>query len=124
MASPLARKGKGNPKAKNSRGGSRTAPTERGLYSRALDEAESLDFELARGVEGIDDEIALLRVKIKSLLEKDPENVKLIMAATNALARLVMTRYRISADQKNALSSAIGNVLQGLAIPLGIKYLP
>jgi len=94
------------------------------LYSRALDEAESLDFELARGVEGIDDEIALLRVKIKSLLEDDPENVKLITQATNALARLVMTRYRISADQKNALSNAIGNVLQGLAIPLGIKYLP
>ena len=117
MASPVARKGKNNAKAKQN-------SAKRGLYSRALDEAELLDFELARGVEGIDDEIALLRVKIKSLLEKDPENVKLIMAATNALARLVMTRYRISADQKSALSNAIGNVLQGLAIPLGIKYLP
>jgi hypothetical protein len=117
MASPVARKGRSNAKAKQN-------SAKRGLYSRALDEAESLDFELARGVEGIDDEIALLRVKIKSLLEKDPENVQLIMAATNALARLVMTRYRISADQKNALSNAIGNVLKGLAIPLGIKYLP
>ena len=117
MASPVARKGKNNAKAKQN-------SAKRGLYSRALDEAESLDFELARGVEGIDDEIALLRVKIKSLLEDDPENVKLITQATNALARLVMTRYRISADQKNALSTAIGNVLQGLAIPLGIKYLP
>lgn len=121
MASPVARKGKNPAKAKQN-------SAKRGLYSRALDEAELLDFELARGVEGIDDEIALLRVKIKSLLGKDPENVKLIMAATNALARLVMTRYRISADQKNALSNAlsnaIGNVLQGLAIPLGIKYLP
>jgi len=96
----------------------------RGFYSRALDEAEELDFELARGVEGIDDEIALLRVKIKSLLENDPENVKLIMDATGALARLVMTRYKISSAQKKALSSAIGSVLQGLAIPLGIKYLP
>ncbi len=117
MASPVARKGRNNAKAKQN-------SAKRGLYSRALDEAESLDFELARGVEGIDDEIALLRVKIKSLLEDDPENVKLITQATNALARLVMTRYRISADQKNALSNAIGNVLQGLAIPLGIKYLP
>ena len=95
-----------------------------GFYSRALDEAEQLDFEAAHDVEGIDDEIALLRVKIKSLLENDPENVKLIAEATNALARLVMTRYRISSDQKKALTQAIGNVLQGLAIPLGIKYLP
>ena len=30
-----------------------------GFYSRVLDEAEQLDFELATGVEGIDDEIAL-----------------------------------------------------------------
>jgi len=94
------------------------------FYLKAMDEAEGLDFELARGVQGIDDEIALLRVKIKSLLENDPENVKLIMEATSTLARLVMTRYKISADQKKALSDAISNVLGNLAIPLGIKYLP
>jgi len=97
---------------------------ERGFYSDALREAEALDFELAHGVEGIDDEIALLRLKIKSLLESDPENVRLMMDATGALARLVMTRYRISASQKKALANAIGSVLQGLAVPLGIKYLP
>jgi hypothetical protein len=96
----------------------------RGFYSRALNEADELDFELAQGVEGIDDEIALLRVKIKSLVEKDPENVRLIMQATNALSRLVQTRYRISSDEKKSLTSAIGNVLRDLAVPLGIKYLP
>ena len=96
----------------------------RSFYSKALDEADLLDFEMAQGIEGIDDEIALLRIKIKSLLENDPENMKMIMEATNTLARLVMTRYRITTDQKKALTNAIGNVLQGLAIPLGIKYLP
>lgn len=94
------------------------------LYSKALDEAEGLDFVLAQDMEGIDDEIALLRVKIKSLLETDPENVRLIMQATDALARLVVARYRITADQKKALKHAIGSVLKDLAIPLGIKYLP
>lgn len=89
-----------------------------------MDEAEGLDFELAQGVQGIDDEIALLRLKIKSLLENDPENVKLIMEATSTLARLVMTRYKITASQKKALTDAIGNVLANLALPLGIKYLP
>ena len=43
-----------------------------GFYAKVLDEADQLDFELASGVEGIDDEIALLRVKIKSILENDP----------------------------------------------------
>ena len=53
-----------------------------GFYSKVLDEAERLDFELATGVDGLDEEIALLRVKIKSLLERDPENIKLIMRRT------------------------------------------
>ncbi len=91
-----------------------------GFYSKVLDEAERLDFELATGVEGIDDEIALLRVKIKSLLEREPENIKLIMQASNTLARLVRTRYKISKEDKKGLKEAIGNVLRDVALPLGI----
>jgi len=90
------------------------------FYAKVLDEAERLDFELASGVNGIDDEIALLRVKIKSILEHDPENVKLIMQATNALERLIRTRYKISREQRKGLKEAIGNVLKEVALPLGI----
>jgi dsDNA-binding SOS-regulon protein len=90
------------------------------FYTKVLDEAERLDFELASGVNGIDDEIALLRVKIKSILEHDPENVKLIMQATNALERLIRTRYKITREQRKGLKEAIGNVLGEVALPLGI----
>ena len=91
-----------------------------GFYSKVLDEAEQFDFELAAGVEGIDDEIALLRVKIKSILGKDPENIKLIMQATNTLAGLVKTSYKITKEQRKGLKEAIGNVLREVALPLGI----
>ena len=91
-----------------------------GFYSKVLDEAEQLDLELAAGVEGIDDEIALLRVKIKSILAHDPENIKLIMQATNTLAGLVKTRFNISKKDKKGLKEAIGNVLRDVALPLGI----
>ena len=94
------------------------------FYSRVLDDAEKLDLELAHDVEGLDNEIALLRVKIKSLLEKDPENVKLIMEATNILARLVKTRYNITREQQKGLTEAIAQVLKEVAIPLGIQFLP
>ena len=90
------------------------------FYAKVLDEAERLDFELASGVEGIDDEIALLRVKIKSLLENEPENVRLIMQVTNALERLIRTRYSISKEQRKGLKEAIGNVIRDIALPLGI----
>ncbi len=68
----------------------------------------------------MDDEIALLRVKIKSILEHDPENIKLIMQATDALAKLVRTKYKISKADKKGLKEAIGNVLRDIALPLGI----
>ena len=110
-------------KADRKRGGQRGNQNARkhGFYSRVLDEAEQFDFELAAGVEGIDDEIALLRVKIKSLLEHEPENIKLIMQATNTLAGLVKTRYNITKEQKKGLKEAIGNVLKDVALPLGIS---
>ena len=91
-----------------------------GFYSRVLNETEQLDFEVAAGVEGIDDEIALLRVIIKSILEKNPENISLIMQATNTLASLVKTNYNMSREQRKGLKEAIGNVLKDIAAPLGI----
>jgi len=91
-----------------------------GFYSKVLDEAEQLDLELATGVEGIDDEIALLRVKIKSILAHEPDNVKLIMQVTDTLARLVRVKYNISKKDKKGLKEAIGNVLKDIALPLGI----
>jgi hypothetical protein len=108
--------------AKRKRGGQKGNQNARkhGFYSKVLDEAGRLDFELASGVEGIDDEIALLRVKIKSILEKDPENIRLIMQATNTLAGLVKTSYNMTKEQRKGLKEAIGNVLKDVAIPLGI----
>ena len=110
-------------------GGKRGAPKgnqnarKHGFYSKVLDEAEQLDFELSTGVEGIDDEISLLRVKIKSLIAHDPDNIKLIMQAINTLAKLARTKYNISKKDKKSLKEAIGNVLKDVAIPLGINLL-
>jgi hypothetical protein len=112
MPARVKRKRGGQPDNQNAR--------KHGFYSRVLDEAEQLDFELAVGVEGIDDEIALLRVKMKSLLEHDPENIKLIMQATNTLAGLVKTSYKITKEQRKGLKEAIANVLREVALPLGI----
>jgi hypothetical protein len=109
--------------AKRKRGVPNGNPSTRkqGFYIRVLDEAEKLDFQRATGVDGIDDEIALMRVKIKSLLAKDPENIRDIIAIANALERLVKTRYRITREQRKGLKEAIGNVLREVALPLGIS---
>ncbi len=91
-----------------------------GFYSRVLDETESADYARATEIDGLDGEIALLRVKIKSLLVHDPDNVRLLMQATNSLVRLVQTRYKVGKDDKKGMKEAITNVLRDVAVPLGI----
>jgi hypothetical protein len=93
---------------------------ERGFYGRALDEAEKFELEEAFQVEGIDDEIALLRVKLRDLLEQQPERIDLHFEAANVIARMVKTRYQITSEQKKSLKEGIQKVLTELAVQVGI----
>ena len=94
-----------------------------GFYSKALDKAEELQLEEARGIDGLDEEIAVLRTKLRSLIESQPQNVELALEAANTIARLVRTRYNITREQKKSLKEAIAKVLTEIAVPLGIKAL-
>jgi len=87
-----------------------------------LNEADKKDFEKAAGIEGIDEEIALMRLEIKrAIIEGDDTNLKIIIRATNALEKLIRTRYLISAAQRQGLKQAIGNVIRDIIVPLGIN---
>lgn len=94
-----------------------------GFYSKALDKAEELQLEDARGIDGLDEEIAILRIKLRTIIQSDPQNIELALAAANTIARLVRTRYNISKEQKRSLKDAIAKVLTEIAVPLGIKAL-
>lgn len=91
-----------------------------GFYSKVLtpDELESLDS--AGDIVGIDSEIALLRVKIESILKHDPDNVALIAKAVTALTRMLMARNRIRKEDGGGLKQAVIDALKELAMPVGI----
>ena len=94
------------------------------FYAKVLHQAEQLDLAEAAGIEGVDGEIAVLRLKLRQLLESCPERIDLQIKLANTLARLIRTRYNITPEQKNTLKEAITNVLKEVAIPLGIKFIP
>jgi len=104
--------------AKEGKGRKKSSP--RGFYGRALEEAEKVELEEASHVEGIDEEIALLRVELRKLLERQPERIDLHFETANIIARLVKTRYQINKEQKKSLKEAIQKVLTELAVPLGV----
>jgi len=93
-----------------------------GFYTKIFDEAERLDFSLAAGVEGIDEEIALLRLEIKKAIAGgDERNLILLVKAAGALEKLVRTRYQITAVQRKGLKEAISNVIHDVLVPLGVN---
>jgi hypothetical protein len=93
-----------------------------GFYSRVLDEAEKVDFHDAAGVEGIDQEIALLRLEIKKAVSGGNErNLLLLVKAAGALEKLIRTHYQITAPQRQGLKEAIGNVIKDVLVPLGVN---
>jgi hypothetical protein len=94
-----------------------------GFYSKVLDEAEKISLEEARNIEGLDEEIAMLRVRLRKLIEKDPDRIDLHLKMTAAIARLVGVRYNISKEQKKSLRDAITKVITDIAVPLGVKII-
>ena len=92
-----------------------------GFYSNALNEVEKLELEQAVGVEGIDAEVALLRVKLKRVLEKDPQNIKLIMQAANMIAKLLKASEKMTPKQKKKVEEAVDNSITDVAHPMGFN---
>ena len=84
------------------------------FYAEALSKAERLRLSKARKVEGVDEEIALLRMKLHQLLEEHPDKVDLLFKGVNLLLRAVVARYRLSPKAGDDLYQSIVGVLNGV----------
>lgn len=94
------------------------------FYANALSRAERMRYSRAREVEGIDEEIALLRMKLRYLLEEHPDKVDLLFKGVNLLLRAVATRYKLSPKASDDLYQSIVGVLNGIGrelLPEGVN---
>jgi len=92
-------------------------PDERGareFYARALGEAEKTLLPQARELEGLDEEIALLRVKLIQALREKPQDLELLLKGVGMLVRAVSTRYRLSKKAEDDLYQSVLGVLRGV----------
>jgi hypothetical protein len=89
-------------------------------YAQSLDDIEKLDIESANNVEGIDEEMALLRHEIKKAITGgDERNLLLLVKAAGAIEKLIRTRYRISVSEHKGLKEGIGIIIREYLAPLG-----
>lgn len=86
----------------------------RNFYCQALDQAERQDLERAREIEGLDDEIALMRVRLKRAVEERPEDVQLFVKGLDILVRAVGARYRLSPKSRKDLAENLAATLNSL----------
>ena len=85
----------------------RTRTTPRGFYAAALSDAERASLTTALAVEGIDEEIAVLRLRLRSALAERPEDLPLMFKGIDLLAKTVATRYRLSKHEEKEVGNAL-----------------
>ncbi len=92
----------------------RTPKRARDFYGSALDSAERIEFERAADIEGLDEEIALLRTKLRGALAERPSDLPLMLRGIELLVKAVSARYRLSKKAERELADSLGNVLRGV----------
>ncbi len=91
------------------------SPPEPGaFYEEALSRAERVRLSRARQLQGLDEEIALLRVRLGSLAEEQPDNVELLIKGIGMLVRAVSAKYRLSPRSEKDLYQSLLGVLEGV----------
>ena len=95
------------------------APTDN-LYSDSMTKGERLALADAAALEALADEIAFLRVRLKTTLKEKPEDLKLALSAMNTLMRMVVAEYRLSPRASKHLQDHLTALLNDL----GDRILP
>ena len=85
-----------------------------GFYDRALTEAERLLLPEARELEGLDEEIALLRVRLNTALQERPQDLPVLLRGIELLVKAVAARYRLSRKAEGDLYQSAVGVLRGI----------
>jgi hypothetical protein len=71
-----------------------------GFYSRAFKNPDRSNFDDAARVSGLDQEISLLRAQLKIVIQRDPDNARLIALIASTLARLMRTNVKLPRNDK------------------------
>jgi hypothetical protein len=91
----------------------------RRFYEEALTQAEQADFPVALEVEGIDQEIALLRLRLRGALQEHPEDLQLMLRGIALLVRALAAKYRLPKADQDALAEAVADEIEGELWPKG-----
>jgi hypothetical protein len=82
------------------------------FYTGVFGHAELL---AAARIEGIDEELAVLRLRLREQWKQEPPDMALALKAMEILIRALGVRHRISRKRLDVLNEAVATVMQTLA---------
>ena len=85
------------------------------FYEHALDADDRDAFEDAHRVDGLDDEVALLRLQVRRLIEEGNPDPKVLQSGIRLLIQVLAARHRLSGAQAEGLGNAAANLLEQFA---------
>jgi len=83
-----------------------------GFYSGTLSPAETSQLWNITNLEGIDPEIALIRVRLQSSLQHDLGSRRVIREASRLLVKWYSANYRLDTTDRNYLKTVVENLLE------------
>ena len=91
------------------------ATARRSFYHAALTEAERAGIAAARDIEGLEDEIAILRLRLREALAEHPEDLQLVERGVRLLIQSLLAEHRLSSKEAHGLTDAVTGVFEQLA---------
>jgi hypothetical protein len=93
-----------------------------GFYSGTLSPAETSQLWNITNLEGVDPEIAFVRVKLQSSLQHDPGNRRVIREASRLLVKWYSANYGLDPTDRNYLKTVVENLLEiaSMRHPVGL----
>ena len=86
-----------------------------GFFYTGLTPAELRRVPAAKALEGLDDEIAMLRVRLNTALWENPEELALLLKGLTILVRAVVAQYRLSPRASKQLHDNLAALLDQFA---------
>ena len=83
-----------------------------GFYSGTLGPAQTRQLWNITSLEGVDPEIALIRVKLQSSLQHDPGNRRVIREASRLLVKWYSEDYGLDRTDRNYLKTVVQDLLE------------
>ena len=84
------------------------------FYLGALVGIDAKTFAEALGVDGLEEEIALLRLRLRELIKEQPEDFRLVLQGINTLVRAVAAEYQHAGPDQQEMMRRMGDAIRQL----------